>query len=60
MKELVLIFKALQYIAVLLTICAFVAVFTHGVEYILWFVIGVVLCYGWKRESDDLRKELEL
>lgn len=48
----------MQWLCALLIGCAVIAMFTQGIAYLLWVLVGLFLFAGWKQMADDAKEEL--
>ena len=53
-----IIYRVMQWLCALLIGCAVIAMFTQGIAYLLWVLVGLFLFAGWKQMADDAKEEL--
>lgn len=55
-----IIYRMLQWLSALLTVCAIIALPTKGIAYLIWVVAGILLFFAWKDQADEIMEEMEL
>lgn len=55
-----IVYRVFQYLTALLIGFALIAIFTQGIAYLLWVIVGIFLFFAWKNQADETKEELEL